>query len=412
MALPFVFPAGNPVMSERFNYGGQAVIEGVMMRGRQAMAVAVRHPSGEVVVHSETLHGQVRRSRWARQPFIRGVIMLGDTLVLGMRALAYSATVAMDEADDAPVPAAVSVGPDTPAGTGCPRPGSTPVVTSAPSAAGNLSASTVHSADNLPANGAVNRSDGAQPDAPTVAGAQTATSPEPSSVAARSEAAAREAFGGGVMWGTMAVALLFGIGLFFVSPLLLTRVVDPLLPSAAHSVVVEGLIRIGFFFGYVWLIGRIPDVKRVFAYHGAEHKTINAFEAGEPLRPDRVQRYSVAHPRCGTAFLLYVVVLSIFVFAFLGRPSLPVRIASRIALVPVVASIAYELVRFSARSNGRGVAGAMLAPGLALQSLTTREPDDSQVEVAIAALARVLELDGATRLVQPAGLPASVAAPG
>jgi uncharacterized protein YqhQ len=197
-----------------------------------------------------------------------------------------------------------------------------------------------------------------------------------------------------VMWGTMVIALLFGVGLFFISPLLLTRVVDPLLPNAAASVVVEGAIRIVIFFGYVWLIGRIGDVKRVFAYHGAEHKTINAFEAGEPLVPGQVGRFSVAHPRCGTAFLLYVVVLSIFVFGVLGRPSLPVRIATRIALVPVIASVAYEVIRFSARRQKNPAVRALLIPGLALQSLTTREPDDAQVEVAIAALTRVMELDG------------------
>jgi uncharacterized protein YqhQ len=175
---------------------------------------------------------------------------------------------------------------------------------------------------------------------------------------------------------------------------LLTRLIDHLLPNAALSVIFEGLVRIAFFFGYVWLIGRIPDVRRVFAYHGAEHKTINAYEAGEPLRATRVQPYSVAHPRCGTSFLLFVAVLSIFVFVLLGRPSLPVRLASRVVMVPVIASLAYELIRFSARHAANPAVRVLLAPGLALQALTTREPDDAQVEVAIAALARVFELDG------------------
>jgi uncharacterized protein YqhQ len=196
-----------------------------------------------------------------------------------------------------------------------------------------------------------------------------------------------------MMWGTMVLALVFGIGLFFVSPLLLTRIVDHLLPNAAASVAVEGLIRIALFFGYVWLIGRLGDVRRVFAYHGAEHKTINAYEAGEPLVPERVGRYGVAHPRCGTAFLLYVVVLSIFVFALLGRPSLPVRLVTRVAFVPVIAAVAYEVIRFSARKQHNPAVRALLLPGLALQSLTTREPDDAQVAVAIAALERVLEVD-------------------
>jgi uncharacterized protein YqhQ len=203
----------------------------------------------------------------------------------------------------------------------------------------------------------------------------------------------------------MGLSLAFGIGVFFVSPLLLTRVVDPFLPSAVLSVLVEGLIRIALFFGYVWLIGRLPDVRRVFAYHGAEHKTINAFEAGEPLRLDRVTRYGVAHPRCGTSFLLYVVVLSIFVFGLLGRPSLPLRLLSRVALVPVIAAVAYEGIRLAARRPESPVVRLLLGPGMALQSLTTREPEPAQVEVAVAALERVLVLDGVALPAGSAPLP-------
>ena len=200
-----------------------------------------------------------------------------------------------------------------------------------------------------------------------------------------------------MLWGMMAISLGLGIGIFFVTPLLLTRLVDPFLTSDLLSVLVEGVIRIALFFGYVWLIGRLPDIRRVFAYHGAEHKAINALEAGAPLEPGPVSRYSVAHPRCGTSFLLVVVVLSIFVFGLLGRPSLPVRIASRIALVPVVAAVAYEVIRFSARRTGNPAVRLILAPGLALQRMTTREPDRGQVEVAIAALRRVMEMDGRAR---------------
>ncbi len=312
---------------EPFHYGGQAVIEGVMMRGRSAMAVAVRHPSGEVVVHTEPLRAKVYRSPWGKRPFIRGVLLLWDTLALGMRALLFSANVALEEDETNPHPNPLPEGEGTQAQR-------------------------------------------------------------------QAQSAAKEAFQGGMMWGTMALALVFGIGLFFVSPLLLTRVVDHLLPNAAASVAVEGLIRIALFFGYVWLIGRLGDVRRVFAYHGAEHKTINAYEAGERLTPERVGRFSVAHPRCGTAFLLYVVVLSIFVFALLGRPSLPVRVVTRVAFVPVIAAVAYEVIRFSARKQDNPAVRALLMPGLALQSLTTREPDDAQVAVAIAALERVLESDG------------------
>jgi uncharacterized protein YqhQ len=337
-------------MKEPYNYGGQAVIEGVMMRGRQSMAVAVRHPTGEVVVHSEPLNSRVYRSTWAKKPFIRGVLLLWDTLALGMRALVFSANVALEEEDEADQS----------------RPADTPSTQD----------------QDEPASAADTRE----------------------MVHAQAAAAAKDAFQGRLVWGTMVLALAFGIGLFFVSPLLLTRLVEGYLPTATASVALEGLIRIALFFGYVWLIGRLPDVRRVFAYHGAEHKTIHAYEAGEPLIPEKVARYSVAHPRCGTAFLLYVVVLSIFVFGLLGRPSLPVRIASRIALVPVIASVAYEAIRFSGRRQKNRVVRTLLIPGLALQSLTTREPDESQIEVAIVALKRVLEVDGVT-------VPVGVSAP-
>jgi uncharacterized protein YqhQ len=330
-------------MSEPFFYGGQAVIEGVMMRGRQAMAVAVRHPSGQVVVHSEPLTARPYRHPWTKRPFIRGVLLLWDTLVLGTRALMYSANVAMQESPESRVPSPESEGAARDAGSG-----------------------------------------------------------------ERDAEQGEMDLGGGALWGTMAMSLTLGIGIFFVSPLLLTRTVDHLLPSAVLSVAVEGLIRIGLFFGYVWLIGRLPDIRRVFAYHGAEHKTINAFEAGEPLHPDHVERYSVAHPRCGTSFLLVVVVLSIFVFALLGRPSLPVRIVSRIALVPVIAAVGYELIRAAAKRRQHAVVRLLMAPGMALQALTTREPDRSQVEVAIEALKRVLELDGVSAR---APAPAAATAP-
>ncbi len=339
-------PDGAPI-----NYGGQAVIEGVMMRGRQAMAVAVRHPSGEIVVHGEPLQRGFYGSPWAKRPFIRGALLLWDTLVLGTRALVYSASVAMEEEEEE----------GQKAGQGT--------------------------------NEAEDAGEGAGGEAPSAAAAQ-------------SEAAAQEAFGGKMLWGMMAISLGLGIGIFFVTPLLLTRLVDPFLPSDLLSVLVEGVIRIALFFGYVWLIGRLPDIRRVFAYHGAEHKAINALEAGAPLEPGPVSRYSVAHPRCGTSFLLVVVVLSIFVFGLLGRPSLPVRIASRIALVPVVAAVAYEVIRFSARRTGNPAVRLILAPGLALQRMTTREPDRGQVEVAIAALRRVMEMDGRAAVVAPGPSPA------
>ncbi len=318
-------------MSEPFSYGGQAVIEGVMMRGRRAMAVAVRHPSGMVVLYDEPVmaHDAGRGwGRWASRPLLRGIVHLYDTLLLGMRALAFSATVAA-EAEAA--------------------------------AAGGQSGVSAERAGGTLAAGAGGKASGA-----------TA--------------------GMGIALGA---ALVVAVGLFFVGPLLLARLVEPLLPSPGWSVAAEGAIRLGLFFGYLWGIGRVPDVQRVFAYHGAEHKAINAFEAGEPLDAAHVARYSMLHPRCGTSFLLYVALLSVVVFALAGRPALPLRLATRVVLVPVIAALAYELIRFAGRRRQHPLVRVLLTPGMALQALTTRQPDESQVEVAICALQRALELDAA-----------------
>ncbi len=305
------------------NYGGQAVIEGVMIRSRRAMAVAVRHPAGHTVVHVEPLRSARQRSRWARLPLIRGMVLLWDTLVLGMRALAFSANVAAaeDRNDGAPVPTA----PDDPA-----------------------------------------------PEEPDARPEESAAMPQ------------------GVLWGAMAFAFTMGIGLFFVLPLLLVRTVDPLIPWSVASNLIEGLVRLALLLGYIGLIGLLADVRRVFAYHGAEHKAINAFEASVPLEREQVSRHGTVHPRCGTSFLLVVVVLSIAIFSLLGRPALPVRLASRVLLVPVIAGVSYEFLRFAATRRHRAAIRALMAPGLLLQRLTTREPDASQVEVAIEALRRLL----------------------
>ena len=294
-----------------------------MMRSRRAMAVAVRHPAGHTVVHVEPLRSARQRSRWARLPLIRGMVLLWDTLVLGMRALAFSANVAAAEDlnDGAPVPTA----PDDPA-----------------------------------------------PEEPDARPEESTAMPQ------------------GVLWGTMAFAFTMGIGLFFVLPLLLVRTVDPLIPWSVASNLIEGLVRLALLLGYIGLIGLLADVRRVFAYHGAEHKAINAFEAGVPLEREQVSRHGTVHPRCGTSFLLVVVVLSIAIFSLLGRPALPVRLASRVLLVPVIAGVSYEFLRFAATRRHRATIRALMAPGLLLQRLTTREPDASQVEVAIEALRRLL----------------------
>lgn len=290
-------------MGRPFNYGGQAVIEGVMMRGSQAMAVAVRAPDGQIVVHDEPLNAVLYRGWLGRLPFVRGLTMLWDALGLGIRGLMFSANVA--------------AAPQTPAD--------------------------------------------------------------------------KDALEGPAMWGTVALGLALGAGLFILLPRLLASPFERALNSMLVGALIEGIIRLALFVGYIWLIGRLAEIRRVFAYHGAEHKTINAYEAGAPLTVEGVRPFSTAHTRCGTAFLLTLVILSIIVFAPLGYLPYWAGLLARLLLVPVLAMLAYEFIRFSARSAGRGWMGVLVAPNLALQRLTTREPDDGMLQVAIAALERVLE---------------------
>ena len=304
-------------------YGGQAVIEGVMMRGRKSMAVAVRNPKGEIVLHEEPLKAKIYTSTWGQWPFIRGLGMLWDALGLGIRALMWSGEVAAQEETDGD---------------------------------------------------------------------------------------SKVEFSGPVAWTTVAVSLIFAIGLFFLLPTFLARLLatfvndDPIIDA-----MFEGVLRLVIFLIYLWLIGRIPEIRRVFGYHGAEHKTINAYEAGETLTVPNVQRYSVQHTRCGTSFLLYVLVISIILFApltFAGvEPdwlALLLRFITRLMLVPIVAGIAYEIIRFSAAHDKNRFMRMLITPGLWLQKMTTREPDDSMVECAIAALSPVLAADG--KAAQPAAV--------
>ncbi len=197
-------------------------------------------------------------------------------------------------------------------------------------------------------------------------------------------------FSGPIAWGTIAFSLAMAVAVFFVGPLLLLGVVDRYIASSFVSNLLEGVIRLGLFLGYVWAIGFIPDIQRVFSYHGAEHKTINTYEAGDELTVESIGRHTVVHPRCGTAFLLVVMVVSILVFSLLGRPPLLLRIVSRIVLIPVIAGIAYEFIKFSAAHQNHWLMRLLITPGLWLQSFTTRQPDASMLEVAIAALQRLL----------------------
>jgi uncharacterized protein YqhQ len=288
-----------------FNYGGQAVIEGVMMRGRRWATVAVRAPSSEIVLHSEKLPRALYDSWFIKVPFVRGVAMLWDTLILGMRALMYSANVALQgEGEEEPVEMSKPM-----------------------------------------------------------------------------------------MWGTVGVALIFAVALFFVAPLLVVGMIDHYIQSSFVSNLVEGAIRLVVFLAYLWGIGWMPDIRRVFSYHGAEHKCINALEAEEPLEASAASPFTTAHPRCGTSFLLVVMAISILVFALLGRPPMEWRILSRIVLLPVIAGIAYEFLKFTAAHYSNRFVRWLAAPGLTLQKLTTREPDLPMLEVGMAALTEVIRLD-------------------
>jgi uncharacterized protein YqhQ len=273
------------------SYGGQAVIEGVMMRGQKAFAIAMRAPDGNIVVHKENL-AAVYRSRITKMPFLRGIILLWDALGLGMRALTVSANTQTGEDEKLEGPA---------------------------------------------------------------------------------------------LYLTLAVSLAIGIGVFFLLPAGVGGLAEKYLGwSPFLNNLLEGLLRLALLIGYIWAIGFMPDVRRLFAYHGAEHKTINAYEAGAELTPENVARYSLQHARCGTAFLLTLVLISILVFTLIGPLPMFWRLASRVLLIPVIAGIAVEYIRWTANHLDSPIVRILIKPNLALQSLTTREPDPSMLEVAIA----------------------------
>jgi uncharacterized protein YqhQ len=286
--------------------GGQAVLEGVMMRGPGNWAVAVRTPSGEIAQVSKPIDSAMARHRVFRLPVVRGVIALGESLAIGFRALAISANYAAQEEGE------------------------------------------------------------------------------------EGEEVQTELSRGALIFA-FAVAIGFAVMLFKVTPGLLTELLP--IKSTGWFVIVEGLIRVSIFIAYLSLISLLPDLRRVFQYHAAEHKAINAYEAGEELEPEIVQRYSLIHPRCGTAFLLWVMVIAVFVFAFFGRPHWYWLIAERILLLPVIAGFAYELIRFAGKHSDNRILMTLLAPGMWLQRLTTREPSLDQLEVSIRALREVLHLE-------------------
>jgi uncharacterized protein YqhQ len=318
--------------------GGQAVLEGVMMRGVSNWAVAVRKPSaeqlaegerspeeaalGEIEVSTFPLESALKRHRLLRLPIVRGIVALGGSLVIGFRALEVSANA------------------------------------------------------QLPPEPKDKRSDGVQA---AENGDGEAASSEPDEIPK-------------VVWaGTVLVALVFAIVLFFLIPVGLTSLIKDQLGSSFLFWLIEGVVRTAIFLGYMLLLSRLRDLRRVFEYHGAEHKTISCFEAGLPLTPVNAQRFSRLHPRCGTSFLLVVMIVAIFVFAPIGLPAWYWLVATRILGVPLIAGISFELIKFAGRNRSRRWVRAVMWPGLKLQLLTTREPDLDQLAVAIAALEAVLE---------------------
>lgn len=304
-------------------FGGQAVLEGVMIRGPEHMAVAVRHPRGHIVKHAEKL-SSIYTGRLRRMPLIRGIIVLAETMQLGMRALSYSSKIAFEEE------------------TG---------------------------------------EDGKEAEFPAT-----------------------------VFWGSMVLAMAFVIGIFVLAPILVSALLHTVDASRVIIVAVEGVLRLAFFVAYIALIGLMPDIRRVFQYHGAEHMTIHAYEAGRPLTVAGVRPFPKEHTRCGTSFLFVVVIvafLTFFVFDVLVDEGLIVRFASRIVLIPFVAGISYEILRFGARFGENPIVHAMFIPNIALQALTTKVPDDSQIEVAIASFEATLEVSG---FAPPGALSAEIAA--
>ncbi|MFS8640759.1 MAG: DUF1385 domain-containing protein [Symbiobacteriaceae bacterium] len=275
---------------QRGVFGGQAVIEGVMMRGPRWMAIAVRRPDGEIAVHREEVRPLAQRYPVLRLPILRGMAAMVEALTLGVTALAFSANQAM---------------PD------------------------------------------------------------------------------EEQLSRGEMTATMAAGFLLALALFVVAPTLLTSYVKALSATPLITHLVEGVLRLGIFLGYLVGISLMKDIQRVFQYHGAEHKVINAYEAGDELTVENVRRHSREHKRCGTSFLLYAVVISILIFSFINVESFWLRIIARLGVLPLVAGVAYEWIRIAGRSDN-ALVNALSRPGMWLQGLTTREPDDSQIEVAIA----------------------------
>ncbi|MBA2720716.1 MAG: DUF1385 domain-containing protein [Chloroflexi bacterium] len=292
----------------RYSYGGQALIEGVLMRGRDALAVAFRHPDGRIVYATERLDSGFHGSRWAKMPFLRGLIVLYETLIVGTRWLVRSASL------------------------------------------------------------------------------QAAGSGE--------EGEESVELGKGSIALMLGLTLLAGVGIFFLLPLLIASVTTANIDNGVVQHLVEGLIRVAIFIGYLLLISQAADIRRVFQYHGAEHMTIHALEAGETLVVENVRKYPTAHPRCGTEFLVVVIALSIVAFSLVGRQEPLVMIGSRIALIPVIAAVGYEILKWGARHRANPIVRTIMYPGILVQMITTKQPTPDMIEVAIVSMEQALQADG------------------
>jgi uncharacterized protein YqhQ len=287
-----------------YTYGGQALIEGVLMRGRDAIAVALRDPDGHIVSATERLDSGFHGTRWSKWPLIRGLVVLYETLILGTRWLVRSTNVQA-------------------------------------------------------------RQSGVE-------------------------------LGRGSILLMLSLTLAAAVGIFFLLPLLVASVTTSNIENGNVQHLVEGLVRVALFLGYLMLIGRSPDIRRVFQYHGAEHMTIHALEAGDPLTVDEVRKYPTAHQRCGTEFIVVVIILSILAFSLVGRQTPLVMVVSRVLLIPVIAAVGYEILKFGARHRANPVMKVLLYPGLLVQMITTKQPTDDMIEVAIVSMEEALQADGET----------------
>jgi uncharacterized protein YqhQ len=363
-----------------YQYGGQALIEGVLMRGRHALAVALRHPDGSIVWATERLDLGLRARRALKLPFLRGLVVLYDTLVTGTRWLVRSATIqalALEEAGDGSGGSAGD-GSGGSAGDGSGKSGQ--------AAAGT--GSVLHTLLLAPILAILCAAEGhdsgyTDPDAP---GGSSAATPGSSRGLGKGYTVA--------VGGMLLFSLVLGIGIFFLLPLLLAQATVGRVSQGFAFQLSEGVIRVVIFIGYLMLVGRAADVRRTFQYHGAEHMSIQTREAGDPLTVDAARKYPTAHPRCGTEFLVVVLIVSILAFAVVG--SLPPLwlVVSRVVLVPVIAAISYEILQLGARHRGHAVVRWLWSPGIWVQKITTRQPTDAMIEVAIVSLQQALIADG------------------